>query len=103
MFELQTWNATRRPGKAADGPPYGPAGMWSTFARHETPERAIVGMTQVLDPTFFSEGRHRNAEDYRIVYRPAAGLPAKYVLRLDGTIQPCVKKPKPELARLLAA
>lgn len=103
MFELQRWNPTRRPGKAEDGPPYGPPGMWSTFARHARPEDAIQGMTQVLDPTFFNEGKHRDPDDYRIVYRPAQDKPVKYVLGLDGTIHARVKHPKAEYAKLLAA
>lgn len=62
-FCNQSFNPTRRPGKAEDGPPYGPPGMWSTFARHGSLEAAAAGMRRV----FFPGDRTRDPEAYRIV------------------------------------
>ena len=84
-YENQVWNATRRPGKAEDGPPYGPPGMWSTFARHSSLAAAAAGMGNV----FTIGDSVRDPDKYRAVGVNARGkvVTTHPVIDARGTIE----------------
>lgn len=90
-YQNQVWNDTRRPGVAADGPPYGPPGMWSTFAYHPDFAASAAGMRQVFMP-MSGEARlsgSRKPENYRAVGVNGRGkIVAEHpVIDASGTLQ----------------
>lgn len=63
---VAVWNATRRPGKAEDGPPYGKPGMWSPFSIvYPTREAAEAARERILKP--FEGEKARDPEQYAVV------------------------------------
>lgn len=80
MYRIEKWNATRRPGKASDGPPYGKPGMWSPFSQeYATEAEANEALEKLLTP-MAGEGA-RDPKLYR-VHRQVA---VKAIRRKPGT------------------
>jgi hypothetical protein len=53
MFVIERYSETMRPGRAEDGPPYGPPGMWwhaSTTTHYATHAEAQVALDRMLAP-----------------------------------------------------
>jgi len=50
MFVVQRYSTVLRSRPVADGPPYGPTGVWSNIARCSTLKQALEAQERVLMP-----------------------------------------------------